>query len=337
MEKYVFSGTMTQEMHDRLLSCDDFEPIDILVSQVDRGGVKKAIEWKRELVNYGSPDENGNYKQTHFCRWFFCDSGAFSVHTGKANVTQDEYIEYINSIADDIDVCAQLDTIPGKFGIPKSAEDYEESAKSSWKSFLYMRNKVVCPEKVMPVFHMGEDVKYLKQMLEYRDEQGHPLDYIGLSPANDAGIEERSIYLRDMYDVIKHSSNPKVKTHVYGFTALSAMSKYPLYSADSITYRILAAYGKIITEDNDVISVSKRTRKTNNKNDANYIQACIQQNNLYGLKKLEAQAKKANMTLEELQESSHARSVFNLRNIQKLVKTKFAYRESNLLRPKKFF
>lgn len=338
MEKYVFSGTMTQEIHDRLLSCDDFEPIDILVSQVDRGGVRKALEWKRDLVNYGSPDEEGNYKQTHFCRWFFCDSGAYSVHTGKVKITQDEYIEYINSIADDIDVCAQLDTIPGKFRQPKTPEDYIESAEKSWENFIYMRDRVNCPEKVMPVFHMGENRAALERMLEYKDDNGKHLEYIGLSPANDASVEERDIFLKDMFNVIKQSSNPDVKTHIYGFTTLSVMAKYPEYSADSITYRLLAGYGKIILPDTgEVVAMTSKNRRNRDKSAANFVDACKHQNDVVRLKAFKQQVEASNMTFEDLKESSHARAAFNLRSIQHLVKTKFAYKEGRVARPKKFF
>ena len=100
MERYVFSGSLTDEMHDILAGMPEFKPFDILVSQLDRSAIRKTIKWKHE----------------GFCRWLFIDSGAFSVHTGKANVTADEYIDYINSIDEDVDVCAQLDTIPGHFG-----------------------------------------------------------------------------------------------------------------------------------------------------------------------------------------------------------------------------
>ena len=61
MEKYVFSGSLTDSMHDMLLAMPDFEPLDILVSQIDRSAIKKAIKWKHE----------------GFCRWLFIDSGAY--------------------------------------------------------------------------------------------------------------------------------------------------------------------------------------------------------------------------------------------------------------------
>ena len=214
MEKYVFSGALTESMRTMLESMPDFEPLDMLVSQVNRTECKKLLEWKKE----------------GFCRWLFIDSGAYSVHTGKAKCTADDYIEYLNSIDDYFDVCAQLDTIPGKFGQPKSKEDYIQSAEKSWDNFLYMRSKLKSPYKLMPVFHFGEDIKYLKKMLDWKDSDGNQLDYIGLSPANDATKNERMIYLRNMYDIIHKSNNPNVKTHIYGFTSLDAMSKFPCYS-----------------------------------------------------------------------------------------------------------
>ena len=260
------------------------------------------------------------------------------MHTGKCKVTQDDYIEYINSIAEDIDVCAQLDTIPGTYRQPKTDKDYVISAEKSWENFLYMRDNVTCPEKVMPVFHMGEDPKYLQRMLEYVDTDGNHLDYIGLSPANDATVDERDIFLKDMYHIIKKSSNPKVKTHIYGFTTLPVMAKYPAYSADSITYRLLAGYGKIILPDTgELVAMTSQNRRIRDKSAANFVDACMHQHDYSRLNYLEQQVKAANMTFEILKESSHARAAFNLRSIQHLVKTKFAYKENNLARTKKFF
>ena len=51
MERYIFSGSMTDEAADLLEKTPGFEPIDVLVSQVDRTGVKKMIKlYKRGLV-----------------------------------------------------------------------------------------------------------------------------------------------------------------------------------------------------------------------------------------------------------------------------------------------
>lgn len=329
--RYVFSGSLTHKMHDMLLAADDFEPLDILVSQLDRNGIKQAIKWKHE----------------GFCRWLFCDSGAFSVHTGKAQITQDEYIEYINSIIEDIDVFAQLDTIPGKFQKPKSSQDYIDSAESSWENFLYMRENVKDKNKIMPVFHFGEDIKYLKRMLEFRDEFGNGLDYIGLSPANDASVQDRMLYLQNMYDIIKASSNPNVKTHVYGFTSLTAMSKFPCYSADSISHRLISGYNKLLSRNFGIISMSKKPRSVKTKSNLSFLETADE----YNLDILKSELNDMGINLEYakqfefegsdiidwLSEDNNIRVVITIKNIQYLVKTKYKYKEENLVKQKRLF
>ena len=317
MEKYVFSGSLTDEMHDMLINMPDFEPLDILISQLDRSAIKKTIQWKRQ----------------GFCRWLFIDSGAFSIHTGKANTTVDEYLDFLNSIDDDIDVCAQLDTIPGRFGQPKSKEDYAESAQKSWDNFLYMRTKMKSPEKLMPVFHFGEDFSALQRMLTWRDEDGKLLSYIGISPANDASQADKNAYLQNVADTIKASDNPNVKTHLYGMTSLDALSKYPCYSADSISHRLISGYAKILSENFGVISVSKKSRTAKNKSSMSFVETADE----YNLNKLKSEINNLGFTLEQIQESSSARVAMTMHNIQKLIKTKYAYKPTNLVRNRRLF
>ena len=317
MERYVFSGSLTDEMHDMLLAMPDFEPLDILVSQIDRSAIKKMIQWKKE----------------GFCRWLFIDSGAFSIHTGKAKVTVDEYLEYLNSIDEYIDVCAQLDTIPGKFGQPKSKEDYRESAKKSWENFLYMRTKMKSPDKLMPVFHFGEDFSALDNMLSWKDENGNLLGYVGISPANDASQEDKNAYLQNVADHIAASGNPSVKTHLYGMTSLDALSKYPCYSADSISHRLISGYAKVLSENFGVISVSKKSRTAKTKSNMSFVETADE----YNLKKLTDEIEGLGFTLEQIQDSSSARVVMTMHNIQKLIKTKYAYKPTNVKRSRKLF
>lgn len=317
MEKYVFSGSLTDEMHDMLLAMPDFEPLDILISQLDRSAIKKAIQWKHE----------------GFCRWLFIDSGAFSIHTGNANTTADEYIEYLNSIDGDIDVFAQLDKIPGQFQKPKSKEDYEESARLSWENFLYMRSRVKSPHKLMPVFHYGEDFSVLQKMLSWRDDDGNMLDYIGISPANDVNQQAKNVYLNEVANTIKTSGNPNVKTHLYGMTSLDALSKYPCYSADSISHRLISGYAKILSEHFGIISVSKRTRTSATKSNLSFVDTADE----YNMKILKDEIEALGFTLEQIQDSSSARVAMTMHNIQKMIKTRYAYREDRVKRSKKLF
>ena len=319
MERYVYSGSLTREMHDILKNMPGFEPLNILVTQVDRSGVKQAIEYKKE----------------GFCKWFFLDSGAFSIHTGKAKTTLDEYASFINSIDEYIDVCAELDTIPGKFGVPKTHEDYVESAKKSWDAFLELRSKVKSPKKVMPVFHFGEDFSALRNMLEWKDENGDHLDYIGISPANDANQMEKNIYMGEVAEVISKSSNPDVKTHLYGMTSLDALSKYPCYSADSISHRLIAAYCKIFSEHFGVISITKKQRTSGHKNDLSFFETADDHN----LNILRQEVEAVGLTFEQLQDNPSARVAFNMYNIQKVVGSggKYEYKPTNLCRQKRLF
>ena len=317
MERYVFSGSLTNSMHDMLTAMPDFEPLDILVSQIDRSAIQKVIEWKKE----------------GFCRWLFIDSGAFSVHTGNAKITADEYIEYINSIDEYVDVFAQLDKIPGTFQQPKTPEDYVESARLSWENFLYMRERVKSPHKLMSVHHQGESMGELARRLEWRDENGQQLDYIGLSPSNDRSQKDKDVYLRNCTDIIRSSSNPLVKTHLYGMTSLDSLSKYPCYSSDSISHRLIAAYNKILSPTFGVVSVSKRPRTSTVKSNLSFIETADE----YNLNILKKEVEDCGLTLEQIQEDSSARVVFTMHSIQKLIKTKYKYNESNFKRAKKFF
>ncbi len=324
MERYFYSGSLTDQMYEYLIAMPDFEPINILVSQLDRGSIEKNIKWR---------NENIPGRDYPFCQFLFIDSGAFSVHTGKAKITPDEYIDYINSIIDGIDVFAQLDHIPGTFGMPKSKEDYEESASLSWENFLYMRERVKDPSKLMPVFHFGESFDHLKMMLEWKDEKGEMLDYCGISPANDASQADKNMYLQNVADTISSSNNPNVKTHLYGMTSLDALAKYPCYSADSISHRLIAGYCKVLSPTFGVVSVSKRPRTSAVKSNLSFVETADE----YNMNILKKEIEECNLTLEEVMESSAARVVFTMHSMQKLLKTKYKYSDKNVKRARKFF
>lgn len=313
---YYFSGSLTSEMHDRMMGLDNWEPIDVLVSQVDRNGVKTALSYQDD----GLADK------------LFIDSGAFSVHTGKAKVELEEYIEYLNSLDDRTTVCAQLDTIPGTYGQPKSAEDYEESAKKSWENYLYMREKLQSPHKLTPVFHYGESFDHLRRMLDWTDCDGKHIDYIGISPANDSSQATKNLYMGEVYDVIKSSSNPNVKTHLYGMTSLDALTKYPCYSADSISHRLQSAYNKIYTREWGTISLSDADRTSRTKSNMSFIRTADE----YTLSRFKEFLKSYNTDIEEVKNNNAVRCVICIREIQQFVKT-HPYKPENRLRHKKLF
>ncbi len=175
----------------------------------------------------------------------FIDSGAYTAYTKGITISVDSYIDYLNSITDKCTIFAQLDTIPGQMGKPKTLEERLNAPKLSWENYLYMRDRLIEPKKLIPIFHQGEDYQWLWNMLEWTDESGEHIPYIGISPAVDvSGLED---FLTKSFYIIEKSSNPNVKTHAFGMTQLRMLELYPYTSADSTSWKLTAAMGSIYT------------------------------------------------------------------------------------------
>lgn len=188
----------------------------------------------------------------------FIDSGAYTAYTKGVVIDVDMYIHYLNSITDKVTIFAQLDKIPGEYRKKKTKADILSAPAQSWENYLYMRKRLKEPEKLIPIFHQGEDYKWLENMLEWKDENGNHIPYIGISPAVDVpGLES---FLDKSFDVVEHSSNPKVKTHAFGMTQLDILERYPYTSADSTSWKLSAAMGSIYTPYG-IVYVSDRGKK----------------------------------------------------------------------------
>lgn len=316
MEHYFFSGSLTDEMMDRLASIPDYEPIDVLVSQLDRYSIQMMMDYQDK----GVVDK------------LFIDSGAYSFHTGKAKLDLDEYINFLNENDDRIYICAQVDTIPGKYRKPKTPEDYVESARLSWENYLYMRTKLKSPKKLTPVFHYGESFDNLKRMLDYRDENGEPIWWIGLSPANDSGQPIKDKYLKECYEFIAKSSNPKVHTHLYGMTSIKSLAKLPCSSCDSISHRLVAAYNKIRVPDFGVISITKKGRATRGHDSMCFEDVADKKS----VEKVSEYLAHLGTNFDECRENVAARTVVNIYTILQELKAN-PYEEANVVKNKRLF
>lgn len=197
-------------------------------------------------------------RRTQYKGNIFIDSGAFSVHTKGIELNVDEYIDYINSIDEDIHIFAQVDKIPGEFGKEKTKEQIIEAPKLSWDNYLYMKEKVISRDKLLPIFHQGEDFKWLENMLEYKHEDGQHIAYIGISPANDKSAKEKEIFIHKCFNIIKKSSNPLVKTHAFGMTSKWILERYPFTSADSTSWLMTGANGNIMTPKGIILVSDKK-------------------------------------------------------------------------------
>ena len=295
-----------------------FEPMNVLVSQLDRSSVSKMIEYADEGI---------------VCS-LFIDSGAYSQYTGKCGeIDVDEYISYVDSIDKYIYAVAQVDTLPGKFGQPKHPDDYVESADKSWDNFLYMYSKMKSPKKLIPVFHYGESFDVLRRMLSWRDENGEPLTTVGLSPANDSAQKTKDIYLADCYDVIENSDNPNVRTHLFGMTSLQALAKFPYYSADSVSHRLRTGYNKLYTRKWGTISLSDRDRTSRTKSNLSFLRTCDKDT----YKEFEELAASYGFTIDQLKEENTARVAMDICEVQQAVKYDYKYDPKNRVKNKKLF
>ncbi len=234
-------------------------------------------------------------------RKIFVDSGAYSAHTKGRELDVDEYIQYVNSNKGSYQAIAQVDTIPGEFGKPKTRQQLKEAPELSWQNYLYMRPKVIDVDCLLPIFHQGEDFKHLQRILDWTDENGRHIPYIGISPSNDVATKHKDPWFSMCFKLIKQSSNPHVKTHAFGMTSLPLLEKYPFYSADSTAWIMTSANGSIFTPWGTVTvsDVQQDSPKHIRWLSKNKIQV------------IEQQLDKYNLTLDDCRQDYKARGIYN--------------------------
>ena len=228
------------------------------------------------------------------------DSGAFSVHTKGKTIDLEKYIDFLNNNHEWIDLYIQVDDIPGKWGQPKTAEQLSESPKKTWQNYLYMRNKLIEPDKLLPVFHQEEDFIYLKQMLEYTENEKH-IPYICISSNKELTAEKRLNWYKRCYEIIEESNNPNVKVHSLGTQSEKHCSIMPFTSTDATSWILAAANGSIYTKYGTIYISDRGINELNHiVNDSN------------SLKILQEYIESKGFTIDELKSNHNKRVEWNL-------------------------
>lgn len=186
------------------------------------------------------------------------DSGAFSVAHNNKKVDIDEYIKYINNNSQ-IANFIELDIIPYPVLNLATAKD---SAERSWENYLYMIERLNEPFKILPVFHFGEELKYLQRILEFQYNGKH-IPFICIGGRHGVSVDKQSDYFFKVFKTIKSSSNPNVKVHILGVMVFDILEKFPFYSADGTTYLKIAIYGGIMTPFG-ILNISNVNCNSNN-------------------------------------------------------------------------
>lgn len=154
----------------------------------------------------------------------FLDSGAYSAWSQSKEVKIKDYIKFIKKHKDIIDVYANLDVI----GDPEA----------TWENQKIMEKAGLNP---LPVFHYGEDIKWLNQLLT------GDYDYISLGGMVPISTSALVHWLDDMFGnyITDEKGIPKVKVHGFGLTSLKLMLRYPWYSVDSTSWVLTGRLGDI--------------------------------------------------------------------------------------------
>jgi hypothetical protein len=183
------------------------------------------------------------------------DSGAFSAWNIGAEILLDDYIAYCLDRLDVVDYFVNLDVIPSAAtnrgstsqsrGVsphpynPDTPQIIEAAAKQGWKNLMRMVDAGIPKNQLIPVFHQGENFKWLEKMLDL-------FEYVGLSPANDKTTAEKRSWLDNcMSWVTDRNGRPIVKFHGFAVTSFRLMMRYPWYSVDSASWVTVGRHGQI--------------------------------------------------------------------------------------------
>jgi len=163
------------------------------------------------------------------------DSGAFSIWNRGGSIKLSDYMAFAHRLRQE-STCGlrfvNLDVIPGEAGRRPTPEETRRAADTGWSNFMSMRAEGL---PVLHVYHQHEHPSWLERLAAESD-------YIGISPANDVSVEERERWLDRVYSVI----GTRVRTHGFGVTVTSLLSRYPFYSVDSTTWCVGAKYGNVL-------------------------------------------------------------------------------------------
>jgi len=204
---FYFAGSQCEETTNLLYELN----ANVLKSYVN--DMKEINEWFKR-------------KQSGWTGKLLIDSGAFTAHRKDTVLDIDKYIKWLNDNDSTIDYAIELDHIPGKWGEIKTFKDAEIGAEESWNNYLYMIERCISPTKILPVFHQGENLTYLKRIVDYQINSQY-IPYICISGNKELTSSQREDWYAQCYSVIKQSNNPNVKVHCLGSATLSNAIKYP--------------------------------------------------------------------------------------------------------------
>lgn len=153
----------------------------------------------------------------------FVDSGAFSAKTKGVKININDYGKFLKNHEHLVDVYANLDVM------------YD--AEATLKNQKMLEEMGLHP---LPVFHINEDIKYLRYYVDN-------YDYIALGGIA-LEFSNRDRWLSQIFDEF-----PNHKFHGFGVSDFNLIKKYSFYSVDSTTWFIGQKFGRLFFKTGEVI------------------------------------------------------------------------------------
>lgn len=278
---YYFSGASYQDIKIEM-------NVDQLFSQYhERRLVEKLIDYKKE-----HPEHTGK---------IMLDSGSFTAYTKGVELDIDDYLKFLDQVGDYLEVFVAVDDVPDP-----SNMDYGK-AQTTWDNYIYMweRLRPELQDKLMPVFHYGEDFTWLKKYLEHRHPNGKRIPYLGLAISLEGTRPVRIKWARECMKYILASSNPDVKTHAFGVGTKNVLDHISVTSTDATSWVKRAAWGMIAVDDRSIHVSDVLKDRHDKRHFAEAMNAATYERVLEVIKE-------RGFTLEELESDSRSRARFNL-------------------------
>lgn len=221
---FYFAGTQCEEAN-------------LLLKELNANVLKSYVNDKKEILKWFE------YKRQGWKGKLMIDNGEFTFHRKGGSLDLDKYIEWLNDNDEYIDYCIALDSIPGKWGQPRTFEDVAVSAEKTWQNYLYMREKMKSPDKALPVFHMGESFKNLERFLQFKE-----LKYMCLSGMKDLTNKQREEWYEKCFYTISRCGRTDIKFHCLGSATLQNAEKFPFTSMDATSWIMTGSNGSVLTD-----------------------------------------------------------------------------------------
>lgn len=146
------------------------------------------------------------------------DSGAFTYHK-KGGIKVESWIREASRVR--------------KYGSEIIGLDVIGDAKASWENY----QEIIKVHECIPTFHVGSDIKYLKNYLETTDRIA-----IGGMVGLKSEIGTLKNYLNEIFKIFSIDDLPKF--HAFGYFSQQVLESYPFFSADASTWQNYARFGE---------------------------------------------------------------------------------------------